>query len=86
MIQRRVVFLKIGEVPVPENPSEMAKKGCWYIFQLNVCNNVNNDSMQPNLDSAADQAGADELDDGAEGSSVDRHDGVKQAEAWLDTW
>ena len=41
--------------------------------------------MQPNLDSAADQDGADELDDGAEGSSVDRHDGVKQAEAWLDT-
>ena len=28
--------------------------------------------MQPNLDSAADQDGADELDDGAEGSSVDK--------------
>ena len=28
--------------------------------------------MQPNPDSAADQAGADELDDGAEGSSVDK--------------
>ena len=28
--------------------------------------------LQPNPDSAADQAGADELDDGAEGSSVDK--------------
>ena len=41
--------------------------------------------MQPNLDSDADQDGADELDDGAGGSGVDKHDGVKQAEAWLDT-
>ena len=57
----------------------------WFIFQLKFCNNVINDSLQPNPDSAADQAGADELDDGAEGSSVDKHDGVKQAEAWLDT-
>ena len=28
--------------------------------------------LQPNPDRAADQAGADELDDGAEGSSVDK--------------
>ena len=42
--------------------------------------------MQPNLDRAADQAGADELDDGAEGSSeCGQAGGVKQAEAWLDT-
>ena len=44
----------------------------WFIFQLKFCNNVINDSLQPNPDSAADQAGADELDDGAEGSSVDK--------------
>ena len=43
-----------------------------FIFQLKFCNNVINDSLQPNPDSAADQAGADELDDGAEGSSVDK--------------
>ena len=28
--------------------------------------------LQPNPDRAADQAGADELDDGAEGSSLDK--------------
>ena len=44
----------------------------WFIFQLKFCNNVINDSLQPNPDRAADQAGADELDDGAEGSSVDK--------------
>ena len=43
-----------------------------FIFQLKFCNNVINDSLQTNPDSAADQAGADELDDGAEGSSVDK--------------
>ena len=43
-----------------------------FIFQLKFCNNVINDSLQPNPDSAADQAGADELDDGAEGPSVDK--------------